>query len=309
MSSTSHLRMIFCALILAACALAAAPPARAQVRHAAVSANGADNRVCDRANPCRTLEAAVAAVEAGGQVSVLTSGVYEPFVVNKSVQVVAPEGVHAVVTAASGYAITVNTGASDVVVLRGLYLDGQSTASAGIRVSAPAAAGPLHVEGCVISNFKGPGLYFYALGGGQLYVKDTTSRNNLHGLHITSNVRAAIDHCRFEQNMFDGLTVRNGARATVRDSLAAGNSTDGDAETGGFHTIDGHLTLENCVTVDNYNGIRAEGGVVQVSNTMVADNKYGLVNAAGWGQLISFGNNRLRGNVVNGSFTLNAGQK
>lgn len=309
MLSTSLLRMTFGALSLLACALAFAAPARAQVRHAAVSVSGADNRVCDRANPCRTLEAAVAAVEAGGQISVLTSGAYEPFVVNKSVQIVAPEGVHALVSAASGSAVTVNAGASDTVVLRGLYLDGQRTAAKGVNAHSPAAFGALHVEGCVVSNFKGPGLYFEALGGGQLYVKDTTSRGNLYGLFITSNVRAAIDHSRFEQNMFDGLTVRNGARATVRDSLAAGNATDGDNETAGFHTIDGHLSLENCVSVDNYNGVRAEGGVVQVSNTMLTDNKYGLVNAGGFGQLVSFGNNRLRGNLNNGSFTLNVGLK
>ncbi|HEX6622424.1 MAG TPA: right-handed parallel beta-helix repeat-containing protein [Pyrinomonadaceae bacterium] len=300
---------MFGALALLACSLAFASPARAEVTHTVVSANGLDNRLCDRANPCRTFDAAITAVEEGGEISVLSSGVYEPFTINKSVQIVAPAGVHALIAAKSGNAITVSIGPADTVVLRGLYLDGLRTASGGIRAQASPTTGTLHVENCVVSNFKGFGVYFSS-GGGQLYVKDTTARNNLSGIFITGNVRATVDHCRMEQNQLDGLSAQLGARVTVRDSVAAGNATEGDLETGGFHTIDGFLNIENCVSSGNSNGIRAEGGVVHVSNTMLTDNRFGLVNAGGFGQLISYGNNRVRGNnVSNGNFTLNVGQR
>jgi hypothetical protein len=72
--------------------------------------------------------------------------------------------------------------------------------------------------------------------------------------------------------------------------------------------MDGVLSIENCITSNNANGIRAEGGVIQVSNTMITDNAVGVLPAAG-GQIVSFGNNRLRANGLNGNFTLVVGQR
>src|SRR5438876_2640495 len=90
-----------------------------------VSANhGNDANPCTVTLPCRNFAAAIAQTIAGGEVIVLDSGGYGPVTIGNSIALIAPPGVYAGITAFSGDAITINAGASDVVTLRGLTLNG-----------------------------------------------------------------------------------------------------------------------------------------------------------------------------------------
>jgi hypothetical protein len=55
---------------------------------------------------------------------VLDSGGYGPVAVTQAFTLVSPPGVHAAITSFSSDAISIVAGATDVVVLRGLYLNG-----------------------------------------------------------------------------------------------------------------------------------------------------------------------------------------
>src|SRR5215469_4807867 len=59
------------------------PVAGAQV-HTFVSALGSDANNCSRTTPCRTLAHAISVTNAGGDVVVLDSAVFEPIIIDKS---------------------------------------------------------------------------------------------------------------------------------------------------------------------------------------------------------------------------------
>src|SRR4051812_4485061 len=77
------------AVVCLTLACAALAPAASRVF---VSTGGNDNNSCGRSQPCRTFTAAVAVVDAGGEVVVLDSGGYGAVTITKSVQIVASEG-------------------------------------------------------------------------------------------------------------------------------------------------------------------------------------------------------------------------
>ena len=85
---------------------------------------------CSVTQPCRSFNAAIGVVRAGGEVVALDSGGYGQVTINKSVTLTAPTGVYVAVTAqaAASNAIEVNAAGGfqggDTVVLRGLTLTG-----------------------------------------------------------------------------------------------------------------------------------------------------------------------------------------
>lgn len=84
----------------------------------------------------------------------LDSGGYGPVTITQALTIEAPAGVTAFIHPPPGDdAITINAGASDVVTLRGLVLNGG--AFVGITV---AAVGTLNVENCFITGFGGNGI-------------------------------------------------------------------------------------------------------------------------------------------------------
>ena len=89
-----------------------------------VSGTGSDANPCSLPAPCRTFTAAVAAVAADGEVVVLDPAGYGAFTVTKGVKITVPPGLYAGITAFSGNGITVNAGPTDVIVLRGLTING-----------------------------------------------------------------------------------------------------------------------------------------------------------------------------------------
>jgi hypothetical protein len=99
-----------------------------------------------------------------------------------------------------------------------------------------------------------------------------------------------------------GLRVEDGGRATVRGSAASGNNTNGYLAVSAAGPA--LLTLEDSIAADNINnGVNAQGAqaTVRMSNVTVVGNGTGL--NAGGGAIVSFGNNRVTGNVLDGSPT------
>ena len=131
---------------------------------------GSDSNACDNIlTPCQTFAGAVAEVNPGGEVIVLETGGYGPVTLAHAVTIEAPPGVLAFIHPPSGDAVTVNAGASDTVVLRGLVLN-RGTGN-GIQVN---TVGSLVVEDCAISGFFANGVL--VAGAGTLSMKTQTWR-------------------------------------------------------------------------------------------------------------------------------------
>lgn len=119
----------------------------AQVR-TFVSTSGVDNLNCGRIDPCRTFNAAIAAVQSGGEVVALDSGGYGPAVINKSVLLVAPRGIHASIAATSGDSIDVAGAPNAVVTIRNLNI----TALGAARGIHGRDFQDLFIDRCLITN-------------------------------------------------------------------------------------------------------------------------------------------------------------
>lgn len=284
-------------------ALACTADVRAQAGRSAtrmwVSATaGSDANPCTQAAPCRDLALAVSAVAPEGEVVILDSGSYDGFEVTKSVQVVAPEGVHAVIAPATGLAVPgdpdgmtaavlVNAPGARVV-LRNLTVNTVGAVNNGIRA---AAVGSLHVENCVLNvvndipheDFADIGLFFTT--GGRLSVRDTTVRNHGTGIYVFgppggAAASASVDRCRLDGNSA-GVIVYSNARVTVGHTVAAHGASSAffvNTSPGGPPA---ELSCDNCTASGFATGFStggSAGAVMRVARSVSTNNNYGFFN-------------------------------
>jgi serine protease len=272
-----------------------------------VSVAGNDGNTCSRDTPCRTFSGALAKVPPGGIIRVLSSGDFGQVTINKPVTLEA-QGVVGGIQVGSGTAITISAGPNDKVVLRGLTLDGLGTASNGISFT---AGGSLYVENCTVNNFGQYGLDFApANGNGKLFVTDTLLRNNGAGAvgggaHLVATTGtgfiASFDGLRSESNVF-GLKAETLGVVTVRNSLAANNGYSGFSATTPSGSGSVRMLVENSVSTHNgtYGFLGANLATVTISNIVSTNNQFGLGTQAA-GTILSFGNNKIQGNAVDGA--------
>ena len=268
-----------------------------------VASTGVDTDPCSRTAPCRTFGAALAQTASGGEIVALDSGGYGAVTISQAVTIVAAPGIQASISPSSGAAITVNAGASDVVVLRNLYLNAQG-ASYGVLYLAAAA---LHVEGLVINGFANIGVFMSLSAASDLYVADTIVRSVTgSGIYLSSSsgtANVSIVRTRIENSNY-GIFAAANVRANVKDTIAAGNGGAGFIANPFSTPVE--LNLEGCVASGNTTGISASSSsgtaVVRVSNCSVTGNGSGVSTGTN-GSTLSRGNNTLEGNTTNGTFS------
>ena len=272
--------------------------AAAQLNRTAVSVLGNDANNCAVVTPCRSFGRAITQTNPGGEVVALDSAGYGPFTVDRAITIQAAPGVYAGITASTGNAVQITAGASDLVVLRGLTINGLGTAAAGIAFTGGGAE--VQVENCVITGFASWGIIsFYPIR-----VQDTIVRDSTIGVHIDNAgaaVNATLERVQIKGSSDTGVFCWRNARVAVRDSVVSFSGI-------GFHAADGVLSIENGLATENTTGVSAAAqfsspGTVRLSNTMIVNNTTGVAVAGG--TVESWTNNRLRGNTtdLSGSLT------
>lgn len=292
----------------------AGTPASAQATRTWVSGVGDDANPCSRTAPCKTFAGAISKTAAGGEINVLDPGGFGGVTITKAITISA-EGVEAGVLVSGTNGIVVNAPAGAVVVLRGLDIEGLGTGLNGIRFL---AGGALHVENCTINNFTARAIDFEPSGASELYVKDSILRNNQAsangaGIFVSpplgGSARVSVHNVRMENNTV-GMRVEGLSQATVRDSVASGNSTHGFigvSNAAGVPVID----IESSVASNNgASGVRAfqAGTTIRISNMTITGNQNGITANGAGATVVSFGNNRVEGNVSNGGPNATASQ-
>ncbi len=305
-----------------------ASSAQAQVPRTFVSVQGKDSNSCDiPEKACRSINAAIAKVQAAGEVVIVDSGTFQPFTANKSVTVVAAPGAQAGISVSSGIGAAVSAGATDTVILRGLTLNAVG-GSDGIVFMSGAA---LHVETCVINGFSSNGI---AVGpGGNFFARNVTVRNNAGGGILLSPFGTGPLTASLENVIVDGNgtginiqsnALQNPVRVTIRDSVVAGNkflgivagTPPGSGATaeviidnckmtgnlsGPVAGLGTTMSVSNSVITHNGSGINTfPGSTVYVSNTTITHNATGLL--INGGSLLSRGNNTVESNTIDGAF-------
>lgn len=269
----------------------AATVAHAQSTQTWVSGFGNDASACTLSQPCQTLNGALAKTNSGGEISILDPGPYGPVTIGKSVTINSVSAIGTIVAGAGQTAVTVNAGPADVIILRGLSLNGGSVdraggAAEGIRFN---TGGRLHIESSTIFAFSGEAVNFAPSGASSLFMNNVSVRANNGGVLVaptdTGTASAALNGVKMEYGL-RGLRAQDGSTVTVRNSMSVGNTGRGfSAFSMAASPRPVKLTIENSVAASNTgSGIGSDGALatIRISNVTVADSgQYGLIAAGG----------------------------
>jgi hypothetical protein len=280
-------------LALLTVAVAFAAVAQAQATRTWVSGVGDDANPCSRTAPCKTFAGAISKTASAGEINVLDPGGFGGVTITKPITI-SSERFEAGVLVSGTNGIIVNVpNATDVVVLRGLDIEGLGTGLSGITVI---TGGTVEVEKCTINNFTVNGINFVpTVAGSKLVVLDTIVRNNGNvgassGGGILVNPSAAanadLNHVRLENNVA-GLKVQGPSKTSVSNSLAAHNGFAGfsGAASGVILNIDRSVSAHNGTGV-----VCAAGAIVRLGNNSITDNGAAV---GGTGTCSSFQNNNI----------------
>src|ERR1700686_1299150 len=280
-------------------------PAQAQNTRSFVSGLGNDLNNCSLAAPCRTFQHAHDQTNAGGEIAVLDTAGYGAVSIGKSISIVNPGGVEAGISVPSGgTAITINAGASDIVALRGLTLEGAATGSFGIQFN---SGGSLSVQNSVIRNFSNFGINFVPTSSTpiQLFVSNTLVSNNASlGIVInpagSGTTTGVLDHVEIENNFNSGLISQTFTtqtiNLTVSDSVSANNGAVG-IFAGAFGGTPVSIMVRNSTIANNGSGLETEGtgATIRVTRSTITGNATGWTASLG-GVVSSYDDNNIDGN-------------
>lgn len=269
--------------------------ALAQATRTWVSGVGDDANPCSRTAPCKTFAGAISKTAAGGEISALDPGGYGAVTITKSITING-DGTLASIIGSLVSGVIVNAGSSDVVILRGISINGGGNGLNGVRFI---AGGKLHIENASMSGFTGQGILFNPTGASSLFIHRTTIEKSAGGaIHVIPQAGGSATV------VLDGVAMRGngrGLRAEDRSKVVVNNSISTDSPGNGFiataaaNPVD--MTLEN--TVSSLNGTAGVHAgplaTVRISNVTATQNGVGL--SLGGGAIVSFGNNRIHGNT------------
>jgi hypothetical protein len=295
------------AFSLVVCALSLAPGVvRAQATRTWVSGVGDDANPCSRTAPCKTWPGAISKTAAGGEIDALDPGGFGAVTIVKAITLDGGGGIVASTLVAGTNGIVVAAGATDVVTIRNIQIEGAGTGLSGIQFN---SGGALHVQNVAIRDFTVAGINFQPSSAAKLFVSGSTISRSQGGIKVDPNggsAVATIVDTLLNGNSTFGLRVDGNSSAVAKNVTADGNLN-------GFYVTDTTganpvLSVENCVAAHNTNaGIRAGfGGTglakLILSNTQVFENANGLQKDAN-GQIQSFSNNKVFGNGTDGAPT------
>ena len=286
--------------------LLVATNASAQVARVFLAGTGNDAGDCtNQATPCRSLQGAVTACPVDGEIIILDNGGYGGATIAKSLTVNASAGIVAFIART----ITVNIGATDKVVLRGLSMNGVVFGDAiGIAFN---GGGTLVVENSVIAGFRGgfdPGLGIVQNAvGSNLIVNNCEIRNNsnsgvLNSTGSDTNSNTVIENSRFEYNGTGVAAVNGTANVSIRNSVLTNNPT-GVFASSSSQTRPVLIVVDTCTIAHNGAGMDAQTAIIRVTNSTIYHNGFGI-NFNGAGAAIeSYGNNRVTANPSGSTFS------
>jgi Right handed beta helix region len=289
-------KLLVRALSAAAVIVVSGSLAQAQATRTWVSGVGDDANPCSRTAPCKTFAGAISKTAPAGEINVLDPGGFGAVTITKSITI-SSEGFEAGVLVSGTNGIIVNASATDVVVLRGLDIEGLGTGLAGIKVLSAAA---VFVEKCTINNFIQDGIAFVPAApttASQLHVLNTIVRNNRGassggilvkpGVGVTAS--GSIEDTQLENNQF-GLRVEDSSEIAVQSSTAANNVGSGFIAVS--TSLSAALNLQNSVASGNGFGIRADGtnAITRAGQCALSGNGSGF-STANNGHTGTFGGN------------------
>ena len=266
--------------------------AQAQATRTWVSGVGDDASPCSRTAPCKTFAGAISKTAAGGEISALDPGGFGAVTITKSITINGDGNLTSIVASGTN-GININAGASDVIILRSLSLNGIGGLGLnGVRFNTGAM---LVVENCAIYGFSQAGIDLEPAASTTLAVKNVSITGGATGVKVngsSGSVNASLSNVsiRGSGNGIDALF----GTTDVRDSTISQSSVTGVLAEAGSVTV-----VNTALTGNNVAAQAQTGATVRLSNVDVFDNSTGF--GCGGGTLASAGNNHKKGNIGGGA--------
>jgi hypothetical protein len=297
--------------------------AQAQATRTWVSGVGDDANPCSRTAPCKTLAGAMPKTAVGGEIDVLDPNSMGAVTINKSITIDGSGGsIAGMIAPAGANGITVNDlGAGTIsVTLRNLDMEGTGFTAipTGVRGISFVSGAALHVENCIIRNFRdatnGNGISFTPSTAAKLFVSDTILSGNGTGASNggilikptgTGSAKVSITRTNADNNNLgiraDASGGTGAVNVTIIDSGVSGNSAAGFAA---FTAAGGGpvaMTIMHSQSSNNGTGVNANGAgaIIRIGSSIVTGNATGVAiqNSA---TMTSFGTNEINDNPTPG---------
>jgi hypothetical protein len=253
-------------VILGSPAAAATAPAATTSIATWVSNSGVDSGNCNLAAPCRTFQYAHDQTSAGGEIDVKDVGRFGALTVTKAISIVAAGAQAGMTVQSGGIGIDIKAGTDDLVLIRGLTIDGHGLGMIGINVT---QARHVIVQDCVLQNMTDAGLAASSNSyRGLVSFVGSVSQNNNVGLRQFANGGLNVTTTALGTSIVDSKFIANRTGVYLRNvtSSIAGSIFQ-------YNTVKG---------VDN-------GSDLYVQNTKFFQNQTDDFGSAGF----SFGGNTL----------------
>ena len=270
----------------------------AQATRTWVSGVGDDANPCSRTAPCKTFAGTISKTATNGEINCVDPGGFGAVTITKSITIDCTEVSSSILSSSVNGVIINITSAADLlktVRLRGISINGAGTGINGIRVL---SANSVFIEDVIIDGFTQHGISVETSVGNTKFVIDrATVSNNLGNGFNTFIIGGASATLSVNNSLFAvnniGFNLSQSVKTTFQNSIINGNNT-------GVLVNTGELGMTNCQISGNNVGVQAgSGGTIRMSNNSVIGNNTGLAGTS----LVSFGNNLVKGNNINGSFT------
>jgi hypothetical protein len=234
----------------------------------------------------------------GGEIDVIDSGAFGTVTVTKSMTIDGSNAESGVLAPGTN-GVTVNAAPTDRVTIRGLDINGAGTGVSGIRVL---AARSVKIVDNDIYGFTGSGIL--------ISTSTTNSRTHIARNFIHDNTGAGVTVLP-GNGVFTKATLRRNEIVETGCGLVVtqyGAGTAGqDCGTGAAGTTSGAAIVnafDNSFTDNSGAGVFARGSsvLIRIGRNFVLHNGFGLQSVDG-GNILSWGNNRVAGNSVDGNPT------
>ena len=284
-----------------------------------VSGKGTDSVNCGPiGSPCRTPQYAHDhIVAANGEIDILDPAGYGAITITKAISIINDGvGIAGFLATAGGNAITINAGASDTVVLRGLTIEGSGLVANGVSVK---SLGTFIMSDCSAQGFarnpnnqntpSGFGVLINPTSSQKLLIRLSHSdlSNNSTGFELSASTAPAsvtIDNVIATNN---GTGFSFGASAattvTITNSIASTNLPATPGFPGGY-LFSGTLTatLSDSYATGNEFGVEVFGGAtLYLARSIITSNGADGVRISGGGIVNSYGDNCINGNATSGA--------
>jgi hypothetical protein len=269
----------------------ASAPAHAQATRTWVSGVGDDANPCSRTAPCKTFAGAISKTSAAGEINCLDPGGFGGITITKAITLNCSATLGSILVSGTP-GVTINAGATDKVILRGLQITGVAggtvpAGTIGVRIL---AAATVSIENCVVTQFGQQGISDARTAGNtKLMIVNTIISHNTStgiGLGATSPNNVVIDGVQSFNNLF-GVAAGTGNNVVIKRSVLSSNGTGAEADNGAT------ITVDDSAISGNGTGVQASSGNIRLSNS---DINFNTVNGM-TGTPVSYGNNRVFGNT------------